>query len=103
MQTTPLSLVTLIAEPVLEARLTSRLLALGATGFTVTECHGEGSLGRRAGDIPGAGVRIEVVTARDVADRIVEEVSREYFQSYSVVVWLSEVAVVRGEKFVRHR
>lgn len=101
MQTVPLTLVTMVAEPVLEAQLTARLLALGATGYTVSECHGEGSLGRRAGDIPGAGVRIEVVTSPEVAARIVDLVSQEYFPRYSVVVWLTDVAVVRGEKFAR--
>ena len=43
MHTHPLKLITIIAEPVLEARITTELLALGATGFTVVDGRGEGS------------------------------------------------------------
>ena len=43
MQTVTLTLVTIIAEPVLEEMLTRELRHLGARGFTVTESRGEGS------------------------------------------------------------
>ncbi|MBL8924265.1 MAG: hypothetical protein JNJ54_35780 [Myxococcaceae bacterium] len=95
-----LKLVTLVAEPVLEERLTSKLLELGATGFTVTDSRGQGSRGIRASTVPGEGVRIEVVVSADVAAVILQHVKDEYFPSYAVIAWVAEVEVVRGDKYV---
>lgn len=95
-----LKLVTLVAEPVLEERLTSKLLELGATGFTVTDSRGQGSRGIRASAVPGEGVRIEVVVSAEVAAAILEHVKDQYFPSYAVIAWVTEVEVVRGDKYV---
>jgi nitrogen regulatory protein PII len=43
MLTYPFKLVTIIAEPVLEPRITQELRKLGASGFTVVEGRGQGS------------------------------------------------------------
>jgi nitrogen regulatory protein P-II 2 len=96
-----LRLVTIVAETVLRDRITGRLLELGATGFTVTPSNGRGSRGIRSGDVPGEGVRIEAVVSPDVAVRILEEVSVQYFPAYAVIAWVAEVQVVRGGKYVR--
>ncbi len=96
-----LRLVTIVAETILEERITRELVELGATGFTVTESHGRGSRGMRTGDIPGDSVRIEVVVATSVADAIVERLRDAYFPHYAVIAWLTDVDVVRGEKYVR--
>lgn len=101
MKTTSLKLVTIVAEPVLEARLTQELRALGASGVTVTESRGQGSRGMRASDIPGTGVRLEAVVGPDVADKVVEHVAAAYFPRYAVIAWVSDVQVVRGDKYVR--
>ena len=95
-----LRLVTIVAEPVLEPRLLKDLKALGASGWTITESRGEGSRGMRASDLPGAGIRLEVVTSTAVAERIVTHVAERYFPNYAVIAWVSEVQVVRGEKYV---
>lgn len=100
MRTVPLKLVTIIAEPVLEERLVEALHRLGARGHTVAEVHGTGSRGMRASDPPGQGVRIEVVVGDTVAERIVEYVAEHYFPNYAVIAFVSDVHVVRGEKYV---
>jgi nitrogen regulatory protein P-II 2 len=99
MHTHPLKLITIIAEPVLEARITAALLALGATGFTVVEGHGSGSRALHAAEIPGVNVRIESIVAATVAERIVEHIATKYFTDYSVIAYVSDVAVVRGAKY----
>jgi nitrogen regulatory protein P-II 2 len=101
MHTVPLKLVTIIAEPVLEDRLVRLLQALGATGWTVTPCHGEGSRHIRASDPPGDGVRIETIVSAGVADRVLEAIAHDYFAHYAVIAWVGEVQVVRGDKYVR--
>jgi len=99
MLTHPFKLVTIIAEPVLEQRITQELRQLGATGFTVVEGRGEGSRGLHAAEVPGSDVRIETIVPPEVADRIVTHLARHYFGNYEVIAYLSDVAVVRGEKY----
>jgi hypothetical protein len=100
MAATTLRLVTIVAEPVLEPRLVRDLKALGASGWTLTESRGEGSRGMRASDVPGDGIRLEVVTSPPVADRIVAHIAQHYFPNYAVIAWVAAVEVVRGEKYV---
>lgn len=98
---TRLKLVTVVAETVLRERITRRLLEWGATGFTVIESNGKGSRGIRSGDVPGEGVRIEAVVDAETAERILNGVSDRYFENYAVIAWVSDVQVVRGQKYVK--
>lgn len=100
MHTTPLSIITIIAEPVLEDRLVHDLRRLGASGYTISDTRGEGSRGVRASDPPGVSIRIEVVASPEVTDRILDRLAAEYFPHYAVIAWLSEARVVRGEKYL---
>ena len=99
MATIPLSLVTIIAEPVLEQRIVTMLHKLGATGHTITESRGEGSRGVRASENPGENIRIEVIVAPAVAEQIMERIAKDYFAHYAVIGWMTDVRVVRGEKY----
>ncbi len=99
MLTYPFKLVTIIAEPVLEPRITQELRKLGASGFTVVEGRGQGSRALHAAEIPGINVRIETIVPPDVAERIVLHVAKSYFNDYKVIAYLSDVQVVRGEKY----
>lgn len=96
----PLRLVTIVAEPVLEPHLLKELRGLGARGWTIMEGRGEGSLGRRTGEVPGVCIRIETVVSEGVADRIVARLAEAYFADYAVIAWVTEAGVVRGEKYV---
>lgn len=100
MPVTTLKLVTIICEPVLEAKIEQDLKRLGASGYTVTEGRGAGSRGRNADAIPGSNIRLEAIVAPDAAERIIAWIAEHYFEHYSVIAWLSDVQVVRGEKYV---
>jgi nitrogen regulatory protein P-II 2 len=100
MLTHPLKLVTIVAEPVLEQRITHELRAMGASGFTVVEGRGEGSRGMHATEIPGINVRIETIVPPPIADAIVEHIAHQYFTDYAVIAYVSDVAVVRGDKYL---
>jgi len=99
MHTVSAKLVTVVAESVLEEQLVAELHRLGARGHTVVAAHGAGSRGMRASDPPGDGVRIEVVVSELVADRILEHVATRYFPHYAVIAFVSDVQIVRGEKY----
>ena len=100
MGTIPLKCVTIVAESVLADRLTGEIKALGARGFTLTESRGEGSRHLRSGEIPGQNVRIETVVGDAVADAIVDHIAKHYFDDYAVIVYVTVVQVVRGDKYV---
>lgn len=100
MRTVSLKLITIVAESVLAERLIADIKRLGATGFTRTDVQGEGSRHLRAGELPGDNVKIEAVVSASVAEQIVDHVARDYFSNYAVIVYVSDVAVVRGDKYV---
>lgn len=100
MQTQALKLVTIVAETVLEDQITASIKRLGASGFTVTEARGEGSRHLRSGEIPGLNVKIESVVSEQTAAQIVDCIATEYFSNYAVIVYVSDVNVVRGAKYV---
>jgi len=100
MNSTPLKLVVIVAEPVLESRLVTELRGLGATGFSILEGRGEGTRHSHATDVPGSNVRIETIVRDDVADRIMAHVAEHYFTNYSFMAYVTDVAVARGAKYV---
>ncbi|HSJ23963.1 MAG TPA: hypothetical protein VK929_04745 [Longimicrobiales bacterium] len=95
-----LKLVTIVAERVLRTRLLDEIRGLGARGFTVAEVTGEGSRGVRASEWEGSNVRIETIVAPELADRIVHHVSDIYFHYHAVIVFIQDVDVVRGDKYL---
>lgn len=99
MHTVPLRKVTIVAEALLEERLTRELRGLGARGFTVADVRGEGSRGIRAADWEGHSVRIETIVSPEVADTILLTVAEHWFEHYAVIAWMDEVHVVRGDKY----
>lgn len=99
MTTTPRKLITLVAESGLENRLVAMLTDQGARGYTVSSAHGEGPRGERAGDISGGNIRIETVVSKESAQKILARLERDYFPHYAVTCWLSDVEVIREERY----
>lgn len=100
MRTTPLKLVTIIAEAVLEDGLVRELREVGVRGYSRSDVTGEGTRGVHASDWEGPNVKLEMLVGPEVADRILEHVAGSYFQHYAVVAYVQEVEVVRGEKYL---
>jgi nitrogen regulatory protein P-II 2 len=98
----PLKLVTIVAERILRSRLVQEIQELGARGFTITEATGEGSRGVRASEWEGANIKVEMIVAPDVAMRIVDHVAAVYFAYHAVIVYVQDVDVVRGDKYLGH-
>jgi hypothetical protein len=94
-----LSLVTVIAEAVLEHRLVSEVRSAGATGWTITTARGEGSRGVRASEWEGGNIRLETLCSPAVADLLFAALEAHYFPHYAVVAFEQQVSVLRGEKY----
>ena len=93
------TLITIVAEAALEARLLEDLQRAGIRGYTVTSAHGAGVRGGREGDLEGGNVRIESVATEHVAQEFMSHLRNHYFQHYACVAWLHSVKVVRGENY----
>lgn len=93
-------LVTIVTEAILEVELCEVLEQLGATGYTVTNARGSGSRGiRDAGWSSSGNVRIEVVCKQEVAERIARHLRDNYYNDYAMILFESDVRVLRPEKF----
>ena len=100
MKTTILSKVTIVSERLLKDNLIKLVKDAGGSGFTLSAVEGEGSRGVRAGDWEGRNVMLESLVSHEVADRILEDLNARYFEDFAVVAWVTEVTVLRGEKFL---
>lgn len=98
--TTHMLLVTVVAEAILQQRIVRELKSLGVSGFTVSATRGEGSRGSRAGDLEGGNVKIETIVPPELAATILSHVEAKYFEHYAVIVWVADVGVLRGEKYL---
>jgi nitrogen regulatory protein P-II 2 len=98
-KTTPLCLITVIAEAILKERIIGVIRDSGSHGHTITDAEGEGSRQRRVGEILGENFRLESIVSEEVADRILHVLSTDYFDRYAVIAYLSTVNVIRGEKY----
>ena len=93
-------LVTIVTEAILEVELCEHLEKLGATGYTVTNARGSGHRGiRDAGWSSSSNVRIEVVCNEEVAQRIAASLRDNYYSDYAMILFESDVRVLRPEKF----
>ena len=99
MRTARFKLVTIIAERLLEERLLNDVRLLGAHGYTLTDVRGEGTRGIHASDWEGANVKIETICTAEVAGRILELLADRYFARFAVIGYVTDLEVVRGDKF----
>src|SRR5690606_14176868 len=94
--------VTSIAERVLRDDLLDLLKRHGATGWTLTAVEGEGSRGVRASEWEGRNVQIDTLVSPDVADPIMDEIASPYFEDWAIIVYATDVELLRGAKYLGH-
>lgn len=96
----PMQLVTIIAAQELEDQLLHEIKALGARGYTVAQVRGQGIHGARASEYEGENVRIETIVDSRTAQRIEEEIARRYFSEWAIVLYATQISVLRPGRFV---
>lgn len=92
-------LVTIVAEAVLAPSIVALLKETGVSGYTLVDARGEGSRGRRTGEIPGDNVRVETLVAAETADALLSQLEQRWFADYAVVAWVVDAEVVRESKY----
>lgn len=93
-------LVTIITEAALEHNLIRDIDRLGAHGYTITDARGKGHRGiREAGWESSSNIRIEIVCDAAVASAISDRLRTRYYDNYAMISFVTEVEVMRPEKF----
>lgn len=94
------TLLTIVTEGVLERQLGEELKRLGAHGYTISDARGEGSRGVRTADWEyNKNIRIETICEQQVAEKIMDHLRRTYYDDYAMIAFLTEVEVMRPDKF----
>ena len=97
-KTLPLKLLVIVAEAVLRDRLVAELKTLGVPGCTLSTAMSWTREGLGSTEYEGPSVRLEVVASPEVTDAILLALET-YFPTWSVMAWVSDVTVVRAEKY----
>uniref|UniRef100_UPI00356835EB P-II family nitrogen regulator n=2 Tax=Pseudomonas TaxID=286 RepID=UPI00356835EB len=94
------TLLTVICEAALEKKLLADLETLGAPGWTISDARGRGGRGvRSAGWDTEGNIRVEIICARDIAERLAAHLQDQYYANFAMVCYLAQVEVLRPEKF----
>jgi nitrogen regulatory protein PII len=91
---------TIITEAILETILLDDIEKLGAKGHTIFEVSGKGARGARKGDWEqNRNVQIDIICDEQVASKIAQHCAEKYYQHYAMIIYLSDVEVLRPQKF----
>jgi len=96
-------LVTIIAAQELEDRLLHTIKAIGARGYTIAQVRGQGIHGSRTSEYEGENVRIETIVDDRTAQLIEQEIASRYFSEWAVVIYVTNVKVLRPDRFISER
>ena len=71
------------------------------TGYTLYEVEGNGARGLRGQGLKNEkNVKVEVIMQKETLQDVVEEIARTLFTNFAIVLYVSDVDVLRTEKFV---
>jgi len=71
------------------------------TGYTTYEVEGNGARGLRGQGLKNEkNVKVEVIMQENTLQDVVEEIARILFTNFAIIVHVSDVGVLRTEKFV---
>ena len=93
-------LLTIVTEAALENTLIRDLERLEAHGYTITDARGKGGRGvRNAGWEASGNIRMEIVCDTEKAAVIAAYLKEHYYDDYAMILFVSDIKVLRPEKF----
>ncbi|XZG68769.1 P-II family nitrogen regulator [Chitinibacteraceae bacterium HSL-7] len=94
------TLLTIVTEAALEKDLVDFFYEHGLKGWTIVEARGKGEHGEKHGSFDANGnIQIELIAHADAAEQLALDIQKRFGQYYALVQWLSDVRVLRAEKF----
>ena len=96
----PVKLLTITCEILAQENILEILKKHEITGYTKYEVDGNGSRGLRGQGLKNEkNIKIEIIIREEKLQDIVEEISRTLFANFAIVLYVSDVGVLRPEKF----
>jgi len=94
-----IKMITIVALDSLQNRLVADLKNCGIKGYTIAEVDGEGLHAQHFTDWEGRNIRIETLVSEERVFRIMEMLSKNYFEKYGVIAFVTTVEVLRKYRF----
>ncbi len=95
-----IKLLTITCEILAQKNIIEILKKHKITGYTTYEVEGNGERGLRGHGLQTEkNVKVEVIMREDKLSDVVEEISRTLFADFALVLYVSDISVVRTEKF----
>ena len=96
----PVKLLTITCEILVQKNIIEILGKHDVTGYTTYEVDGNGARGLRGQGLKNEkNVKVEVILREEKLQDVVEEISRMLFANFAIVLYVSDVGVIRTEKF----
>ena len=93
-------LLTITCEILAQKNIIDILKKHEISGYTIYEVDGNGSRGLRGQGLKNEkNVKVEVIMQEEKLQDVVEEISRTLFTDFALVLYVSDVGVIRTEKF----
>ncbi len=93
-------LLTITCEILAQKNIIEILKKHEITGYTTWEVEGNGARGLRGQGLKNEkNVKVEVIMREEKLSDVIEEISRTMFANFAIVLYVSDVGVVRTEKF----
>ena len=93
-------LLTVICEILAQKNILDILAKHKISGYTTFEVEGNGSQGLRGQGLKNEkNVKVEVIMQEDKIQDVTEEIARTLFTNFAIVLYVSDVGVLRTEKF----
>jgi nitrogen regulatory protein PII len=93
-------LLTITCEILAQKNIMEILTKHEITGYTTYEVNGNGARGIRGQGLQNEkNIKIEIILREEKLQDIVEEISRTLFANFAIVLYVSDVGVLRTEKF----
>jgi len=94
-------LLTVTCEILAQKNVIDILTKHNITGYTTYEVEGSGARGLRGQGLKNEkNVKVEVIMQENTLQDVVEEIARTLFTNFTIILYVSEVGVLRTEKFV---
>ena len=93
-------MLTITCEILAQENIIEILKKHAITGYTTYEVDGNGERGLRGQGFKNEkNVKVEVIVREEKLSDVVEEISRILFANFAIVLYVSDVGVLRPEKF----
>ena len=96
----PVKLLTITCEILAQKNIIEILNKHEITAYTAYEVDGNGARGIRGQGLKHEkNVKVEIIMREEKLQYVVEEISRTLFANFAIVLYVSDIGVVRTEKF----